>query len=310
MSRPKISVVLVVGGFCTTFNPVITPSEFLQMHYSFSSGFRFLNSRPTGLALVLAFFCFSVVVVAQESKESQVKPPPKVAPEQAKKPAIIKISKDSPRAITVKVDDVALTEVASKISSGIKIPVNLSDLMRKQKVSVDFEGLTLEPAMRLLAPQVYVDYEYSGDPSAPPKALAVYLYGYNETPPALTATVKGNSETLMIEGNTEDSTEAPSPAGGDKNEKPLEIKFDKRLVSLKSKSQPLTVVLAELAGSMGIPFELRYESREVVNTNFDSYRIEDAIQRLSPNVRLYLRSDLQRAENIPLRLVLVAPAKS
>jgi hypothetical protein len=280
------------------------------MQYNLFSGFRLRIQRSVCSAMLLSLFSFSMVCTAQDGKEPQGKPTTKAGAEPEKKPSIIKVSKDLPRGITVKVEDVALTEVASGISSRLKIPVNLSELMRKQTVSLDFEGLTLEPAMRLLAPQVFVDYEYSGDASVQPKALAVYLYGYNETPPALTATVKGNSETLMIEGNTEDSTDAPSPAAGDKNEKPLEIKFEKQMVSLKSKSQPLTVVLAELASSLGIPFELRYESREVVNTSFNSYRIEDAIRRLSPNVRLYLRSDLQRAENIPLRLVLVAPAKS
>ena len=268
------------------------------------------RSMRLSLSMVLMSLLLPVSAWTQGSKPA-AKPAQKPQTEKtdaapAKKVPLVRVSKEAPFAISIKADDIPITEVTSVISSKLKVPVYLSELMRKQKVTLDFERLTLEPAMKILAPQVYVDYEYSGDAAVQPKALAVYLYAYNETPPALNATVRSNSETLMIEGNTEDSTDPAAAA----TSHPLEVKVDKRLVTVKSTSQPLTVVLAELATSLGIPFELRFESKEIVNTSFDSYRIEDAIQLLSPNIRLYQRSDLQRAESIPLRLVLVAPAKS
>jgi hypothetical protein len=230
--------------------------------------------------------------------------------EQRKPSFLLRVSKVQPRSITLKAEKVPLPEIASAISSKLGVPVFLSDLMRKQKVTIEFEGLSLEPAMHLLGSQVFIDYELNGDVLVRPKPLAVYIYAYNETPPSLNATVKSNTDTLLLEGNTEEGTDQAQKASDSKDDEPLQVKYDKQLLSIRAKKQPLTAVLAELAVTLGIPFELRYESREIVDKSFSNYRLEDAIQELSPNIRFYLRSDLQRAESIPLRIVLVAPAKS
>jgi hypothetical protein len=271
------------------------------------------NTRSVCLASLATIILSGGIVSASALQQKPADPAakPSVAKPQAEKPRknfTVRVSKAEPRLVTVKAEQASMSELAAELSSRLKVPVVLSDLVKKQKASIEFEGLTIEPAMKMLAPEVYVDYELSGDAVAQPKPLAVYLYGYNEPPPPLNATVKSNSQTLMIEGNTEDGVDAPTESA--KDEKPLEIKYEKHLVSLQSKKQPLTAVLAELASTLGIPFELKYESKEIVDTSFSNFRLEDAIRRLSPNVRLYMRTDVQRTENVPLRIVLVAPSST
>jgi hypothetical protein len=232
---------------------------------------------------------------------------PKKAPtNKPKAQPVVKVTDGPPVLITVKADGVPLSRVTAELSRELKVPFMMSDLIGKQDANkLEFEDLTLEAAVRLLSPQVYIDYELAGDGASQPKPLAVYLYGYNEAPPPLTAAVKGNSEILMIEGNTEDGVDGQIASA---EEKPIKVQYEKQLLSVQSKKQPLTAVLYEIATTLGVPFELRYESKELVDTSFVNYRLEDAIRRLSPNVRLYYRADLLRSENTPLRLVLVAPA--
>jgi hypothetical protein len=278
-------------------------------HLKSIRGGRFLSKAVIAFGLALApVICLSHSPFRQQeyaltsASNSQ---------QEVRKPAfLLRVSKGQPRSITLKAEKVPLPEIASAISSKLRVPVILSDLMRKQKVTIEFEDLGLEPAMRLLGPRVFIDYEINGDVLVQPKPLAVYIYAYNETPPSLSATVKSNTDTLLIEGDTEEGTDQAQKASDSKDDKPLLVKYDKQLLSIKSKKQPLTAVLAELAVTLGIPFELRYESREIVDKTINNYHLEDAIQQLSPNIRFYLRSDLQRAESIPLRIVLVAPAKS
>ena len=89
------------------------------------------------------------------------------------------------------------------------MPVLLSPVMQKAKVTVDFLELPLETALRLIAPQPFVvDYELSGDGSTMPKVVAIYLYAVNEPPPSESAVVRGDSEAILISGDTEEGTEA------------------------------------------------------------------------------------------------------
>jgi hypothetical protein len=95
-----------------------------------------------------------------------------------------------------------------------------------------------------------------------------------------------------------------------KEEEPLRVTFNKNQVSLRAKQQPLIVVLHEIALKVDIPFEMKYESSEVVDGEFNSYTMEQLVRSLSPNIRLYQRTDLSTSETRPLRLVLVPPANA
>jgi hypothetical protein len=217
----------------------------------------------------------------------------------------LKVTKRTPVSLSLSAKNGALTEIAADLSKRLKVPVFLTPLMQRQRITQEFETLPLEGALRLLAPQVYVDYELSGD-GAPPKPVGIYLQGMNEQPPAEASVVKGDSEAILIEGNTEDGLEATNVKDDDNS--PLRVRVEKNQLSVKARKQPLTAVLYEIASKVDIPFEMKYESTELVDVDFNNFTIEQAVRTLSPNIRLYQRTNLTSYEVRPLRLVLVSPA--
>lgn len=237
----------------------------------------------------------------QQEQQRPPTPAPAKAPE---KSWSVRMTKAAPHTFTVKARDAALPEIAGEISRQLKIPFTLSPLLEKQRVTLDFGGLNLEATLRMLAPQAYIDYVTGGD-DPEPHPLAVYLQGANERPPAATAAVHGNSEAILIEGNTEDGLDDQAQK---KDEDPLTVTFSNNLLSVRAHKQPLSVVLYKVAQEMGVPFELRYESPQIVDVEFTNYSLEQALKSLSPEVRFYYRLDLQTFQAQPLRMVLVAPA--
>ncbi|MDT7542639.1 MAG: hypothetical protein QOE33_2543 [Acidobacteriota bacterium] len=211
--------------------------------------------------------------------------------------------------VTLKAKDAPLTEVAAALGKKLKAPVVLSPLMQKQRVTLDFTNVPLEGAVKMLAPLPYVDYEVSGDGATQPRLLGVFLYAFNEEPPARDAIAKGEPEAILITGNTEEGTEGYEKQR-EKEETPLAVKFERNLVSVRAHQQPLTVVLYEIASKVDIPFEMKYESSDLVDVNFSNYTLEQAARALSPNIRLYQRVNLTNYESTPLRLSLVQPANS
>ena len=221
----------------------------------------------------------------------------------------LKVSKSTPALVTLKAKDSPLTEIAAELSRKLDAPVFLSRVMQQQRVSHEFTDIPLEGAVRILAPQPYIDYEVSGDPAAQPRPIGIYLHALNEQPPDASAVVKGESEALLIQGHTEEGTEAYEKAR-DKDDLPLRVKVEKNVLSVRARKQPLVAVLAEIANKVDIPFEMKYESADLVDVDFSSYTIDQAVRSLAPNIRLYMRTDLTSYENRPLRLVLVPPASS
>jgi hypothetical protein len=239
----------------------------------------------------------------QAAAAQQERPPAQArAPE---KPWSVRMTRATPHTFTVKAADARLSEITREISRLLKVPVTLSPLMEKQKVTLEFAGLNLEATLRMLAPQSYIDYVTGGDDPEQPRPMAIYLQGLNERPPSLTATVRGNSEAVLIEGNTEDGTDDQSQ----KKEDPLKVTFANNLLSVSAHKQPLSVVLFKVASEIGCPFELRYESPELIDVEFNNYSLEQAVKSLSPGLRFYYRLDLQTFQAQPLRLVLIAPAQ-
>ena len=233
--------------------------------------------------------------------------PPAAPARDAAKPWSVRMSKAAPHTFTVKAKDAKLSEISAELSKLLKVPVTLSPLMAKQNVTIEFSGMNLEGTLRMLAPQPYVDYVAGGEDSPQPKALAVYLQGMNERPPALTATVKGSSEAILIEGDTEEGVGDEEARKKREAEDPLRVTFAQNQLSIRARKQPLTVVLFRIATEIGVPFEMRWESPELVDVEFNNYSIDQAVRTLSPAVRLYYRIDLQTFHVQPLRLALLAP---
>ena len=220
------------------------------------------------------------------------------------KPFTLSITTDQVIGITLKAHDARLKEIAAELSKRLKIPVAVSPIMEKHLVTTNFGDLVLEPALQMLAPQVYIDYEVDTTPGVSQRPLAIYLQGYNERPPAETAVVRGNSDVMVIEGNTEDTPPETAEA-----EQELKVTYEKGELSVKAKKEPLIVVLYGIANELGIPLEVKNEVTDLVTVNITKTSVESTLQQLGPNIRLYLRADLQLQERRPLRLVLVGPEK-
>ena len=220
----------------------------------------------------------------------------------------LRVTKQGPvRVYKLVAKNAKVSDIAADLARQIDAPVQLSPLMQRQRVTVDFSGLDLEAALRFLAPVPLVDYVAGGadDASGQPRPLAVYLYAVNETPPALNETVKGNSEAFLIEGHTEEGTEEYEKK---KKEEPLEIAFANNRLSVRAEKQPLSIVLIKVAGALGIPFELNHDVSEVVNLNFQQYPVDQAMRSISTAIHFYYRADLSTSEKYPIRLALSAPA--
>jgi hypothetical protein len=279
---------------------------------------RLRELRVCASALLLVFAAGSFVAAQQKvgpepnkgGTATAVSKTPATAGSQArgKSQWSVRMSKDSPRTFTVKAKDAPLGEITGEFAKLLKIPFSLSPVMAKQRVTVDFSAMNLEAAMRLLAPHPYIDYVAGGEDSMEAKPLAVYLHALNERAPSLTATVKGASEAMLIEGNTEDGTDGEVVEKRKEDEAPLKVTFAGSYLSVRAKKQPLTIVLFKVASEVGVPFEMRYDTTEVIDVDFSNYSLDQAVRTLSPFVRFYYRADLQTFEIQPLRIALVAPA--
>ena len=222
---------------------------------------------------------------------------------EAKGKFTLRVTSGPASAVDLKANAALVAEIASKLSKEFDIPVLLSGVVQKARISVDFEGMPLETAARMIAPQAYADYEISGDGSLP-KIVALYLYALNEPPPSESAVVRGDSEAILISGDTEEGTERESK---DQKETSLSVKFERNQFTVRARKQPLTAVLFEIASKVDIPFEMKYDSSEIVNVDLSNATMEQVVRTLSPNIRLYQRTDLQTYETRPLRLVLAQP---
>jgi len=171
---------------------------------------------------------------------------------------------------------------------------------------VNFSDLVLEPAMQQLAPQVFIDYEVDMAPGKTPRPLGIYLQGYNEAAPADNAVVHGNSDVMIIEGDTEDTGEEKDK---DDKDQELKVNYEKGELSVIARKQPLVVVLYAVANELGIPLQVTDEIVEPISVNIQKASVEAALQQLSQNIRLYLRANLMTQERRPLRIVLVGQDK-
>lgn len=211
--------------------------------------------------------------------------------------------------ISLKAEKAKVSEVTQELSKRLKVPIFLGTERQNELLTIEFSQLTLEPALQLMSPTVYVDYEISSGEQ--PKALGIYLYDANQGEPPLTAVVNGSTQSMLIEGNTEDGVEPEAEAGAEEKEKPLQIHFKDNLLTVKAKKQPLSLVLLKIGEELGIPVDIQeLNSSAIIDADISKLSVEDAVRQLSPNIRLFLRADLTRAERRALRLVLAEPAKT
>jgi hypothetical protein len=250
---------------------------------------------------------------SQTSKtpDTEAKPPAKES-KPAAKPSFVLTVKSRPIInISLKADKAKMSEVAQELSKRLKVPVFLGPQRQNELVSIEFSQLTLEPALQLMSPTVYVDYEIDTGSNAPPKPLGIFFYDANQGEPPLTAVVTESSQSLLVEGNTEDGVEPETDDDKKKlEEQPLRVSFLNNTLTVKAKKQPLPLVLLKIGEELGIPVDIQDQKISTVDAEISKLPVEDAVRQLSPNIRLFMRADLTRAEKRALRLVLAEPPKT
>lgn len=273
-------------------------------------GARFLG----GLVLVLLL---SAVALSQQPQPASGATRPensqgaKVQPKAKPKPTFtLKVSREPILNISLKAEKAKLKEVAEALSKELKTVVAVAPALEQQLISIEFSELTLEPAMQLMAPEVYIDYEVNTSLPGPGKPLGIFFYPADQGEPPLTAVVQGNTQSMLIEGDTEEGVEPKNDEERKKlEEQPLRIQFEANILSIKAKKQPLPLVLLKVGEELGIPVDIEYQPTDIIDTEITKLSVEDAMRHLSPNILLFLRADLLRSERRALRLVLAEPAK-
>jgi hypothetical protein len=263
---------------------------------------------------------FDGVSVAQESQKRTDNSKPEAKVEQSKQSAdkskdklgfALSVKTTPLLNISLKADKVKLVDVAAELSKRLKTPVVVASALQSEVVSIEFSGLTLEPAMQLMAPAAYVDYEIETSGNTPPKPLGIYFWDADAGEPSITASIQSSTQSMLIEGDTEDGVEPQTDADKKRlEEQPLRIQFQENKLSIKAKKQPLVLVLLKVGEELGIPVDIQFESEDIVDIELSKMSVEDAVKKLSPNIKLFVRADLLHAERRVLRMVLTDPTKT
>jgi hypothetical protein len=277
--------------------------------------YHYAQGMALAFMVCLASFA-SAVAQKPATSEAELKQAPKDSKSQAAKPAakpsfVLTVKTRPILNISLKAEKAKMSEVAQELSKRLKTPVFLGPERQNELVTIEFSELTLEPALQLMSPTVYVDYEIDTGSMSPPKALGIYFYDINQGEPPLTAVVNGSSQSMLIEGNTEDGVEPETDDEKKKlEEQPLRVSFQNNFLTVKAKKQPLPLVLLRIGEELGIPVDIQDQGIAVIDAEISKLPVEDVVRQLSPHIRLFLRADLTRAEKRALRLVLAEPPKT
>jgi len=222
-----------------------------------------------------------------------------VAAAQGQRPYTLSVTSDNQLiSVSLKAEGARLTDITADLEKRLGARVFLSPALQKETISVSFSESMLEPALMSLAPRVFIDYEIRQDANAVP--LGIYLLDVTDPAPASDAVLRGMSQGVVIEGNTEDVAKDPK-------DDPLLVTGDRRVLSIISKKQPLALVARAIGEVLGIPVEVKYAADEIVDASISALT-EYAILRVSPNIRLYVRANVNQGERTPMKLAVEPPA--
>jgi type II secretory pathway component GspD/PulD (secretin) len=247
----------------------------------------------------------ALVLFLTTSSTTLASPQTAAQPQKTTKPAVVKkyklrVTKGDVIGISLKADKAKITDVANDLAKRLGTRISLAPNVAKEMITVEFLDLPLEMGLRQLAPRVYVDYEIRANTQ--PKILGIYFMSYDDPDPDKFVSVPSNSQAYLVEGNTEDTAETADP------DDPLQVELDDaNRLTVKAKKQLVTAVVLTVAEILSIPAEIRSTTDDMLDTEFKEVPVEDAVTRLSPNLRLYVRADLTRAKRTPLRILLAAP---
>lgn len=212
----------------------------------------------------------------------------------------------NPVTLRLRAKDALVSEIAAEIGRQLDVPVTVSPVLRKHRVTLALDQVVLETALQSLAPQAYVDYVIiGGGYGLPPQYKAIYLHAYNEPAPATDAGFNSSIGISIIEGDTDDLADAASPQSKPA-EMPVSVRYADNKLSVRARRQPLLVVLYEIANAVKIPLDPQLESGQLVDVDFKDYDLEQSVRALPAKAQLYLRMDLLTMTSTPLRFVLSA----
>lgn len=261
------------------------------------------------LAVVVSFASLTTAQSQKAVVAPEAKQPPKDV-KAAAKPSFVMTVKSRPILnISLKAEKAKMAEVAQELSKRLKTPVFLGPQRQNELISIEFSQLTLEPALQLMSPTVFVDYEIDTG-STTPKPLGIFFYDANQGEPPLTAVITGSSQSLLVEGNTEDGVEPETEGEKKREEQPLKVSYLNGALTVKAKKQALPLVLLKIGEELGIPVDIQNENASIVDVEISKLPVEDVVRQLSPHIRLFMRVDLTRAEKRALRLILSEPPKA
>ena len=275
----------------------------------------FHYAKRTTLIALLCFAAFTLSVAqkpapATDTKQGAKEAKPADAKPATKLPFTLTVKLRPILNISLKAEKAKMSEVSQELSKKLKTPIFLGPERQNELITVEFSELTLEPALQLMSPTVYVDYEIDTGSGEPPKPLGIFFYDTNQSEPPVTAVVTGSNQSILIEGDTEDGVPPEDEDAKKKlEERPLQITYENRLLSVKAKKQPLSLVLLKIGEELAIPVDIQNQNLSEVNTEISKLPVEDVVRQLSPHIRLFVRADLTRAEKRALRLVLAEPPK-
>jgi hypothetical protein len=215
------------------------------------------------------------------------------ATESASSHTLTVVRRDGQMYVSLTTQNARLSDVAADLSRQSGVPVTVSRAIASERLWTGFTEAPFEWAVARLTSRAYVDYMLR--PNAAEEPVLVQLLAPDES----VAAPPGAAMGVLITGNTETVSDAT-------HEDPLRISLDFNGLTVVVQRQPLSVVLAAVAETLGVPFVAEYAANDPITIGIMD-KPETAVLRLSPNVRLRVRADLSRNERTIQRIVLVAP---
>lgn len=220
--------------------------------------------------------------------------------------------------ISVHAKKAPFSDVAAEMGRQLKlkVPIHVTDKAKQQLLTIDFDDLPLEAAVKRLSPHAVIDYVTNGgaDPLYPARkqALTIYLLGPEEKAPDVPPWIMKDPSTEMYVGMVY-ATEEEEKAALEVKKKDLQVTYAEGLFTLHVHKQYLTDVLEEIAAKAGIGLNIlttngsQKEIDQMVTWDIAGVSLEELTNTWFPSgIRLYSRTDLEKDVAKPLRLTIEA----
>ena len=272
----------------------------------------------TGIRLLalIALSCAARAVIADQGANGIAQSAPSPSPAV---PAF-ELSIDREGLVSLTARGAALPDIAKALSTEINVPIHLSSLVARQRVTLKLSRVPLETLVAALAPQVYVDYEVRWDRQAD-DWVGVELTGYNEKEPRTPIesrafmVLAGHTDEEEATGDTIAAAKGRADAAKLARDAPaegpvLDVSVKDGLVSIRARRHVMAAPLLEMASRAGLGFE----TRGTLDENFIDLDIRDTpIDQLPgviarPGFGVLMRRNLTSGGKRPVAVLLGSSA--